>query len=178
MAISSFLSVLLPHLVLLIVPYAIWSNRDIKGRKSWIAYVPSTLLYIILVWILLIIAHKSTNIMYSLMLLFLVAGPFVYKIFLIGSFRLYYNDKGVHTFYGILPWDKGGNSVRWEDISEAVYFTDFTSWLLKSYNIRIGHRFTKTSEIIENHIENGKELVAEIEAKLHDQRRIASPSTI
>ena len=35
----------------------------------------------------------------------------------------------------------------WRDMDEATFEQGFWSWLTRSYTVRIGHRFTKGSEI-------------------------------
>lgn len=75
------------------------------------------------------------------------------------------DDLGVWVFWGILPWNKGTEGVKWRDIDEAVYFPDLWSWLGKSYTVRVGHRFTKEREIFLSNMANGKEAVQTINAK-------------
>ena len=54
------------------------------------------------------------------------------------------------------------SDVKWRDLEDAVYFTGFLSWALRSYTIRIGHRFTKTSEIVLPNIARGNLAVEHI----------------
>ena len=54
------------------------------------------------------------------------------------------------------------NGVKWRDLEDAVFFQNFFSWLFKSYTVRVGHRFTKTSEIVLPHIANGNRVVEHI----------------
>ena len=65
-------------------------------------------------------------------------------------------------FKGILPWAKGTSGVKWRDLDEAVFFPGFFGWVFKSYQLRIGHRFTKSSEIVLGHIRGGDTAVQEI----------------
>lgn len=78
------------------------------------------------------------------------------------SFHLYFDDVGVWVYSGVLPWNKGVAGVKWRDLDEAVYFQSMGSWLFKSYSIRIGLRFTKSSEILLSHWARGNEVVMEI----------------
>jgi hypothetical protein len=76
------------------------------------------------------------------------------------SVQLYYDDVGVWLYSGILPWSKGVRGVKWRDMDEAVYMQSFGSWLLRSWTIRVGHRFTKASEITLTSMARGREAVA------------------
>jgi len=53
-------------------------------------------------------------------------------------------------------------------MEDAVYFMGFASWLFKSHTIRIGHRFTKSSEIISHNLANASDAVEHINS-LHQQ---------
>lgn len=78
------------------------------------------------------------------------------------SLKLFADEDGVWVFQGILPWSKGTSGVKWRDLDEAVFFPSFSGWLFKSYRLRIGHRFTKSSEISLPHIRHGHSAVQEI----------------
>jgi hypothetical protein len=80
----------------------------------------------------------------------------------------------VWVFRGILPWSKGVSGVKWRDLEDAVFFPNFLSWLLRSYTIRVGHRFTKTSEIVLPNIARGHEAVAHINER-HRQTLARAP---
>jgi len=65
--------------------------------------------------------------------------------------------------------------VKWQDLEEATFFTGFFSWLLKSYTVRVGHRFTKSNEIIVPNVRKGHETVVfinELHSRLLEQQRI------
>jgi hypothetical protein len=81
---------------------------------------------------------------------------------------LYTDAHGVWVYSGILPWSKGVTGVKWRDLEDAVYMTNFSSWALRSYKVRVGHRFTKTSEIVLTHIARGNIAVEQINAQ-HQQ---------
>ena len=55
--------------------------------------------------------------------------------------------------------------VKWRDMDEATYVQSFRSWLLRSWTIRVGHRFTKASEIVLTDMARGREAVALINAR-------------
>lgn len=86
----------------------------------------------------------------------------VYQILFFRSVILFTNDEGVWVFSGVFPWSKGTAGVKWRDLEDAVYFTGFWSWALKSYTVRVGHRFTKSSEIVLPHIAHGNRAVEHI----------------
>ncbi len=87
---------------------------------------------------------------------------FIYEWLLLRSVCLYYDESGVWVFEGILPWSKGLRGVKWRDMDEATFVTGFWAWLLRSYTIRISHRFTKESEILLTHMYNGKAVSQQI----------------
>ena len=58
--------------------------------------------------------------------------------------------------------------LNWRDISDAVYYTGFISWFLKSYKLVIQHRYTKSSELVLKNIKNGDQLVQEINKKVKE----------
>ena len=87
-----------------------------------------------------------------------------YRFLQIRSVQLYYDDVGVWMFSGVLPWKKGVAGVKWRDMDEATFEQGFWSWISGSYTIRIGHRFTKSSEIKLTNIARGKEAVATLNA--------------
>ncbi len=80
---------------------------------------------------------------------------FAYRFASLRSHHLYYDDEGVWLYSGVFPWNRGSAGVKWRDIDEAVFVTGLRSWLFKSYTVRIGHRFTKTSELIISHMARG-----------------------
>ena len=45
-----------------------------------------------------------------------------------------------------------------------VVFLGMGSWLLKSYTVRIGHRFTKANEIVMTHMASGHQAVMTVNA--------------
>ena len=53
-------------------------------------------------------------------------------------------------------------------MDEAVYVQSFRSWLLRSWTVRVGHRFTNASEIVLTDMARGREAVALINQR-HQQ---------
>ncbi len=131
------------------------------GRKAWTAYIGTGLLGLFLLLCIVPIAwHASTG--FGLIVLLLTVAFIGYKALTIHSYHLYRDDVGVWVYSGILPWKKGVRGVKWRDLDEAVYFQTLWSWLFKSYSLRIGHRFTKSSEIFLSHIARGDKCVMDI----------------
>ena len=134
------------------------------ARKSWTAYVGIVLLG---VFLLLIVARPIWGVSKLAGLIsFVIFSAFVvYRFLSIKSVRLYSDEHGIWVYSGVLPWEKGVHGVKWRDLDDAVYFKSMFSWLFKSYTMRLGHRFTKSSEIILTHIERGDQVVTEINSR-------------
>jgi hypothetical protein len=131
---------------------------------SWTAYIRPAVLALILGlfgWMLASISAKITFVLLATAGLYLA-----YNILFQRSVRLITDAEGVWLYGGILPWAKGMSGVKWRDIDDAGFFPGFFGWLFKSYRVRIGHRYTKTSEIIVRHLQRGNE-VAERINQLH-----------
>jgi len=131
------------------------------GGKSWTAYVRVVLIGIVLLFAVTPLAW-SVSAMAGVVVFAISLAFVVYQFLLLKSFHLYFDDVGVWVYSGILPWNKGVAGVKWRDLDEAVYFQSMGSWLFKSYSIRIGHRFTKSSEILLSHWARGHEAVMAI----------------
>ena len=131
------------------------------GGKAWTAYVRVVLVGLALFLIVTPIAWSISHIAGIVVLLASLALV-IYQVLVLKSFHLYFDDVGVWVYSGVLPWNKGVAGVKWRDLDEAVYFQSMGSWLFKSYSIRIGHRFTKSSEIFLSHWARGNEAVMEI----------------
>lgn len=142
-------------------------------RLSWLAYVKVVFKFLMLVSVSAGLIwwsfHKSQS-MHSANLslaagwLLLIFGTllFIYRIVYLRSVRLYTDAVGVWIFRGVFPWSRGYRGVKWRDMEDAMYFTGFFSWLFRSYTIRIGHRFTKTSEIVITDLAKGHKAVVHI----------------
>lgn len=87
------------------------------------------------------------------------------------SVNLYFNEHGIWVRSGILPWTKGVNGVQWRDIDDAVYYTGFIAWAFNSYRIRVGHRFTKGSEIFLWSVADGRKFVEEVNRRMIERQR-------
>lgn len=61
--------------------------------------------------------------------------------------------------------EKRSDGVRWRDVESAMFYTGFVSWAFNSYAVRVGHRFTKTSELYLRHVRCGRSAVEHINEK-------------
>ncbi|HEU4815895.1 hypothetical protein [Janthinobacterium sp.] len=138
-------------------------NAHVVGVKSWVAYLGLILLAAILFGVLLPLSFLASPILAAVVMA-LSAILVVYRFLLIRSVQLYHDDVGVWMYSGILPWKKGIAGVKWRDMDEATFEQGFWSWISGSYTIRIGHRFTKESEIRLTDIAGGKDAVAKLNA--------------
>lgn len=134
--------------------------KNLSG-KSWTAYIGLILLSTI-VFLPICVAIWGYSWKLGLVATLLAFSYVLYQTLLNRSYSLYYDDTGVWVYSGIFPWSKGVNGVLWRDLDGAVMFQTFFSWLFKSYSVRIGHRYTKTSEIFLTHINKGHHVVSEI----------------
>jgi hypothetical protein len=135
-------------------------------RKAWTAYIGCFLLAVVMVFVLRLAFNYSELAAAGV----LAAATLLigYRVLQIRSVQLYYDDAGVWLYSGVLPWARGVRGVKWRDMDEAVYVQSFRSWLLRSWTIRVGHRFTKGSEILLAHMARGREAVTLINER-HQQ---------
>ncbi len=149
------------------------AQAHVVGVKSWVAYLGTMLLMVVLFGGALPLAFM-VNPLVAAAVLVLSAMIVVYRILLIRSVQLYYDDVGVWMVSGILPWQKGMAGVKWRDMDEATFEQGFWSWITRSYTIRIGHRFTKASEIRLTNIARGKDAVGTLSAQHQGHIRAGS----
>lgn len=145
-------------------------NATTLARKSWTAYVRLVLITLVLLAVAVPLAFAAATIA-GVAVLVLVILYAVYNVMSIRSYHLYCDDLGVWLDRGVLPWSRGVVGVKWRDIDEAQYFPNFSSWLFKSYAVRIGHRFTKSSEIRVSHMVRGNEAAMKVNSVLADLLR-------
>jgi hypothetical protein len=148
-------------------------GAHVIGVKSWLAYVGLAVLAALLFLVLLPLAFLWNEIAAGVVLVVsaLLVG---YRFLLLRSVQLYYDDVGVWVYSGVLPWKKGVTGVKWRDMDEATFVQGFWSWIARSYTVRIGHRFTKDSEIVLTNIAGGKEAVATLNGHHQDLIRANS----
>jgi hypothetical protein len=139
-------------------------KAHVIGVKSWLAYAGVAALAVILFGVLLPLAFLWHELAAAAVLVVsaLLVG---YEFLLVRSVQLYYDDLGVWVHSGVLPWKKGVTGVKWRDMDEATFVNGFKSWATRSYTVRIGHRFTKGSEIVLTNIARGKDAVALVNAR-------------
>lgn len=142
-------------------------------RISWLAYVKTLIKFVV---ILLVIAAgtglgcgaaKTPFELYlciglGCLISVVIIGFFTYRIMFLKSVQVYTDDIGVWLYKGILPWSRGTQGVKWRDLEDAVYYPNFVSWLFRSYTVRVGHRFTKSSEIVVADLSRGRDAVEHI----------------
>ena len=146
-------------------------QATVVGVKSWLAYAGLLLLAAILFFGALPLAFAYTNELVAGGVLVVSALVVGYRFLLLRSVQLYYDDVGVWAFSGVLPWKKGVAGVKWRDMDEATFYPSFWSWVTGSYTVRIGHRFTKASEIVLTNIANGKHVASVLSARHQDMIR-------
>lgn len=127
---------------------------------SWLAYVAPTLVWLLVAGIGAVMVVYYVVVGAAVMVI--ATAVYVYQFMLLRSVRLYADEMGVWMFRGILPWAKGVSGVKWRDLDEAVFYQTFWGWLMKTHNLRIGHRFTRESEIFAQSIFRGDVAVREI----------------
>ena len=136
------------------------------SHKAWTAYVGCFLLAVVMVFVLrLAFRHSELAAAAVLAASALLIG---YRVLLIRSFQLYYDDVGVWLYSGVLPWQRGVRGIKWRDLDQAFYVQSFRSWLTRSWSIRVTHRFTEANAIMLSHMARGREAVAIINER-HQQ---------
>ncbi len=123
------------------------AHAHVVGVKSWLAYVGVAAQAALLFGVALPLTFTYANELAAAGVMLFSVLVIGYQFMLLRSVQLYYDDVGVWVYSGILPWKKGVAGVKWRDMDEAIFEQGFWSWVTRSYTIRIGHRFTKSSEI-------------------------------
>ncbi|WP_275289456.1 hypothetical protein [Halomonas elongata] len=144
-----------------------------RFTMSWTAYVHPIIVFMVMV----VIGLALTGIrdwLGAIFILFWLAVCVV-QILTIRSIVLYTDAEGVWVYRGIFPWSKGMFGIKWRDVEDATFVQNFLSWLFKSYTVRVGHRFTKASEIVLPHIRRGHDAVMHIN-ELHRHAYTAEPA--
>lgn len=134
------------------------------SRKSWTAYIWPVVLTLLALALTMPGAwrHAWTTALACGAVILAISA---YVIWNLRTVHLYCDDVGVWVYSGVLPWNKGVAGVKWRDLDEAVYFQGPVSWALRTYSLRIGHRFTKSSEIILTKMWKGHEAVMTINSR-------------
>lgn len=133
-------------------------------RLSWLAYFRPLFWTLVFLAAVYLFSQSSMHWGFLIAAVVLILGHLVYKFLVLRSVVLFVNDEGVWVYSGILPWSKGIGGVRWRDVDDARYSPGFLGWALKSYTVRIGHRFTRGSEIVLPSVKRGHKAVEQINA--------------
>ncbi len=149
-------------------------SADVVFRKSWVAYLGPTIAFVIALGMGVAMC-LDTAWQGGVPLMLISAAAYGYVVAERRSVALFVDAHGVWVYRGILPWNRGTMGVKWRDLEDAVYVTGFWSWLLRSWTVRVGHRFTKTSEILLEHMANGKEAAAYINQRHRDTLQVMTP---
>ena len=128
-------------------------NRHVIYKKSWTSNIAPISISLFL--IIAAIKIYDVNIYTFIILVLSAIALGTYSVLANRSATIYTDDNGVWLYSGIFPWSKGIAGVKWRDLDEALFYQGFFGWLFKSYTIRIGHRFTKKSEILISHVDHG-----------------------
>lgn len=74
---------------------------------------------------------------------------------------------------GVFPWNTGISGLQWRDLGQAGFTQGFSSWALRSYDVRVSHRFTTGAELHVPHVHRGNLAVEHInEVMSHLQSRL------
>lgn len=134
------------------------------GGKSWTAYIRVAIIGFVLLFLVTPMAW-AISMTVGIVALIASLALSVYQIMYIRSFHLYSDETGVWVYSGFLPWNKGVGGVKWRDLDDATFTQSMASWLFKSFSIRIGHRFTKSNEILLSHWSHGDQVVMAINSQ-------------
>jgi hypothetical protein len=139
------------------------------GRKSWTAYVGVTVAGVFGILIVALLWHVSHEA--ALIALVLVVVWLAYRFVELRSVHLYFNESGVWLYSGVFPWSRGVRGVKWRDVDDATFSQGFWTWISKSHRVRVGHRFTRSNELIVPAIAHGDRAVMAINTKLQELAR-------
>lgn len=142
------------------------AGREVICRSSWTAYVRP-----VLGWGFVAIVGFAVGKL-GIVIGLAALARLVYRVLYVNSVTLLRDDHGIWCSAGILPWAKGVAGVKWRDIDQAHYYPNFLSYIFRSYTIRVGHRYTKGSEIVLPHMKCGHVAVMAIN-KEHEQMAAA-----
>lgn len=135
-------------------------------RLSWVAYVREVWAFVVRLILFTIIATllslaldrfggMQTEAWLPLLGLIPTVALTVYAILFTKSVRLFTDEAGVWMQSGVFPWEKGISGVQWRDVGQASYEQGFASWALRSYSVRVSHRFTTGAELYVRNVGRG-----------------------
>lgn len=149
------------------------SSPFLTFRLSWVAYVREIWAFIVRLLLCGIVAtlislgldryaHMHTEAWLPVLGLVAAVAWTVYSVMLTSSVRLFTDENGVWMQSGVFPWEKGVSGVQWRDLGQAGYTQGFASWALRSYDVRISHRFTTGAELAVRNVHRGNLAVEHI----------------
>jgi hypothetical protein len=135
-------------------------------RLSWVAYLREALAFLlrflicgfVATGLMMAIAHFTKKPDKEWILWIGLVVPIVwtaYSVALTRSVVLFTDETGVWVRSGIFPWQRGMSGVQWRDVGQASFTQGFASWILRSYDIRVSHRFTHDSELFLKNVRYG-----------------------
>jgi hypothetical protein len=140
------------------------------GRKSWTAFMGLFAAgFLGLVVIVPLLWHLSRDA--GLIATLLIVVWLAYRFFELRTVHLYFNESGVWLYSGVLPWSRGVRGVKWRDVDDATFSQGFWTWMTKSHRVRVGHRFTRSNELVVSSIAHGDRAVMAINTKLQELAR-------
>lgn len=128
-------------------------QRTSLSRKSWVAYArlfPLKLLTIwVLSWILKSNKPEYAGIISNILIIsaYLLGVRLLIQVLHLASYELYFDKQGVWLRSGLFPWDRGAFGIDWRDTEGCLTVRGFISWISRSSEIIIAHRFTDSSKI-------------------------------
>lgn len=164
------------------------ADYRVIGRKSWVEYFKVIIFYAIVFTIIFMISQNA-GLIVGMILDFtssfvvdltsdvvvdltsdvenkyiywaygVFGGFFMYRLAFLRSYKMYLTAEGIWFSYGILPWAKGGNGLRWNDADMAMYYPSFLSWITNSYTLTVQHKYTNSSDFRVTNIWRGRKVV-------------------
>jgi hypothetical protein len=127
------------------------SKGEWIAKKSWVAYIGVGLIALLLFFIAVPVAWSIHWI--AGLIVLVVSALFVgYRVLLLRSYELYFDDVGIWVSSGVFPWEQGVYGVKWRDVDSAFWTPTFWSWLFKSYSIEVKRRLETYSGIYLEHM--------------------------
>ena len=156
------------------------SRTRVIGRKSWVSYLGVIVRFAIL-WACMAFIHSSyaswANVLPNpsatkgvFYLVWLVSVMlFSYRIAVTRSYRVSLRNDGIWLHYGVLPWAKGANGIRWRDADMSFHVPTFLSWITNSYTIGVNHKYTNAADFYVTNIWRGKRVSGLVGAAINDR---------
>lgn len=144
-------------------------------RLSWVAYAREIFAFLVRFFLCGIAAtalslgldrwaHMHTEAWLPVLGMVAAVAWTVYSVMLTNSVRLFTDEIGVWMQSGVFPWQKGVTGVQWRDLGQAGYTPGFLSWAMRSYDVRISHRFTTGAELYVRNVHRGNLAVEHVNA--------------